>query len=392
MRTFLDFISSYMVYLYGVVGTTYGRMCFAVAEQPKYLQVADILRKEIAEGVFRDGQTLMTEEELRVRFDVSRQTIRQAIALLEDDGLVDRRRGSGTYVRHGPRRRQGTVHVGVVTTYITDYIFPSIVQGIESVLNENGVVMNLSATYNDSKTERNILERMMDGQVDGLIVEGSRTAKQTENEDLFKRLAERNIPVLFMNAYYPELANVPHVVMDDYGGGRIAAQEVLTRGYRKPGGMFKVDDLQGKERLRGFLDEMHSHGVAIPDDRLLLFGTEERMTLLNTREGKAFIERLKKHEADCVTCYNDIFAVSLMGALQQQGMKLPEEMGFIGFDNATYAEMASPKLTTLGHPKEAFGALVAEKLLRMISGEREKSVNMAWTLIERDSLPRVEKP
>ena len=55
-----------------------------MAEQPKYLQVADILRKEIAEGVFRDGQTLMTEEELRVRFNVSRQTIRQAIALLED--------------------------------------------------------------------------------------------------------------------------------------------------------------------------------------------------------------------------------------------------------------------------------------------------------------------
>ena len=117
-----------------------------MAEQPKYQQVADILRREIAEGVFRDGQTLMTEEELRVRFDVSRQTIRQAIALLEDDGLVDRRRGSGTYVRHGPRRRQGTVHVGVVTTYITDYIFPSIVSGIESVMNENGVVMNLSAT------------------------------------------------------------------------------------------------------------------------------------------------------------------------------------------------------------------------------------------------------
>ena len=90
---------------------------FTVAEQPKYLQVADILRKEIAEGIFRDGQTLMTEEELRQRFNVSRQTIRQAIALLEDDGLVDRRRGSGTYVRHGPRRRaQGTLHVGVVTT------------------------------------------------------------------------------------------------------------------------------------------------------------------------------------------------------------------------------------------------------------------------------------
>ena len=363
-----------------------------MAEQPKYLQVADILRKEIADGVFRDGQTLMTEEELRFRFDVSRQTIRQAIALLEEDGLVDRRRGSGTYVRHGPRRRQGTIHVGVVTTYITDYIFPSIVSGIESVLNENGVVMNLSATYNDSRTERNILERMMDGQVDGLIVEGARTAKQPENEDLFRRLAQRNIPVLFMNTYYPELVNVPHVVMDDYGGGRIAAREVLSRGYRKPGGMFKVDDLQGKERLKGFLDEMRDEGVIIPDERLLLFGTEQRMNWQNTPEGKAFVDRLVRHEADCMTCYNDVFASSLMSILQGRGMKLPEDMGFIGFDNATFAEMISPKLTTLGHPKEEFGALVAEKLLRMISGERERSVNMAWTLIERDSLPRVGRP
>jgi len=365
---------------------------FAVAEQPKYLQVADVLRKEIAEGVFRDGQTLMTEEELRFRFNVSRQTVRQAIALLEDDGLVDRRRGSGTYVRHGPRRRQGTIHVGVVTSYITDYIFPNIVSGIENVLNENDVIMNLSATYNDSRTERKILERMLEGQVDGLIVEGVQTAKQAENGALYKHFAERNIPVLFMNAYYPEMPNVPHVVMDDYGGGRIAAREVLSRGYRKPGGMFKVDDIQGKERLKGFLDEMNSQGVAISDERLLLFGTDERMNWQHTKDGKAFVERLKRHEIDCMTCYNDVFATSLMMILKKEGMNLPEEMGFIGFDNAVYAEIATPKLTTLGHPKEAFGALCAEKLLRMIGGERERSVNMAWTLIERDSLPRVEKP
>ena len=363
-----------------------------MAEKPKYLQVADILRREIAEGVFRDGQTLMTEEELRFRFNVSRQTVRQAIALLEDDGLVDRRRGSGTYVRHGPRRRQGTIHVGVVTTYITDYIFPSIVQGIESVLNEKGAVMSLSATYNNSRTERNILERMLDGQVDGLIVEGTRTAKRSENGDLYRRLAERNIPVLFMNGYYPEMARIPHVVMDDYGGGRTAAREVLNRGYRKPAGMFKTDDLQGQERLNGYLEEMRSRGVEVPEERLLLFGTEERMNLFYTPKGQAFVERLKNHEADCVVCYNDVFATSLMALLQQQGMVFPEEMGFIGFDNATFAELISPSLTTLGHPKEAFGALVAEKLLRMIDGEQERSVNMAWTLIERESLPRVDRP
>ncbi len=359
-----------------------------MAEQPKYLQVADILRKEIADGVFRDGQTLMTEEELRFRFDVSRQTIRQAIALLEEDGLVDRRRGSGTYVRHGPRRRQGTIHVGVVTTYITDYIFPSIVSGIESVLNENGVVMNLSATYNDSRTERDILERMLEGHVDGLIFEGTRTAKETPNADLFQRFAERNIPVLFINGYYPGMDRIPHLLMDDYGGGKMAAAVALDRGYTRPAGVFKTDDLQGAERLEGFTDEMKNRGVTVPQERILCFGTDERLTLFDTPAGQAFVRMLKNREADCVICYNDVFAATLMERLIRQDIRLPEDLGFIGFDNAAFSGVIRPTLTTLGHPKEEFGALAAEKILRMIGGEREKSVYMPWNLIERESLPR----
>lgn len=358
-----------------------------MAEQPKYLQVADVLRGEIADGVFRDGQALMTEEELRLRFGVSRQTVRQAIALLEDDGLVDRRRGSGTYVRHGPRRSQGTIRVGVVTTYITDYIFPSIVQGIESVLNENGVVMNLSATYNDSRTERSILERMMDGWVDGLIIEGTRTAHPAENADLYRRLTERNIPILFMNSYYPEMAKIPHVVMDDRAGGQQAVREALDRGYRRPACIFKTDDRQGQERLNGFLEEVRSRGMEIPPERMLTFGTEQRMTLMDTESGKAFVRMLLGGGADCVVCYNDAFAVTLATRLRQEGMKLPDELGLIGFDNAVFAEISEPGLTTLGHPKEAFGSLVAEKLLRMIGGQREDSSCVPWTLIERESLP-----
>ena len=357
-----------------------------------YLQVADTLRREIAEGVFRDGDTLMTEEELRLRFQVSRQTVRQAISLLEDDGLVDRRRGSGTYVRHGPRRRQGRIHVGVVTTYITDYIFPNIVSGIEGVLNRSGAVMSLSATYNDRRIEREVLERMLDGRVDGLIVEGARTAEETPNRDLYRHLAERNIPLIFLNAYYPDMDRAPHVVMDDYGGGRQAAREALSRGYRKPGGMFKVDDMQGRERARGFRDELEAQGVAMPPENLMLFGTEERMTWTETEKGRELIARLlQRREIDCMVCYNDAFAAGLMMALEEAGMRLPEEMGFIGFDDAMFSGMTRPGLTTLAHPKEAFGVLAAEKLMRMIAGGKEDSVSMPWTLTERESLPRVDR-
>ncbi len=362
-----------------------------MAEQPKYLQVADTLRQEIADGIFRDGQTLMTEEELRMRFDVSRQTIRQAISLLEADGLVDRRRGSGTYVRHGPRRRQGIIHVGVITTFITDYIFPSIAQGMEAVLNENGAVLSLNAMYNDVKTERNILERMLEEPVDGLIMEGCRTAKETPNRDVLARFAQRNIPVLFVNGYYPGMEHIPHVVMDDYKGGRMAAGTALDKGYTRPAGLFKTDDLQGRERLKGFLDELRARGIEVPEERLLCFSTEERNDLCDSAKGLALQDVLMRHEADCLICYNDIFASQFMASLKARGMKIPEELGVIGFDNATFSAILQPALTTLGHPKDRFGALAAQKMLRMIAGERESSVSVDWTLIERDSLPAKAK-
>ena len=125
----------------------------------------------------------------------------------------------------------------------------------------------------------------------------------------------------------------------------------------------------------------------MPEERLLCFSTEERNDLVDSPKGKALLELLERDEADCLICYNDIFAAQFMAKLQEQGMKIPERLGIIGFDNATFSGMLHPSLTTLGHPKEAFGALAARKMLRMIAGEKEESVSMPWTLIERDSLP-----
>lgn len=361
-----------------------------MAEQPKYLQVAETLRREIANGVFRDGQTLMTEEDLRMRFNVSRQTVRQAISLLEADGLVDRRRGSGTYVRHGPRHRSGPIHVAVITTYITDYIFPNIVSGIESVLNENGCMMALSATYNDPKLERTILERLLQYQPDGLIVEGARTARDNPNMDLYRQFVERNIPMVFINGFYDELKNVPHVVMDDYGGGRLAARELMRRGYRSLACVFKSDDRQGPERERGFMDELSVYGLEIPPERILHFTTEDRMNLFYQEKGRDFVRDIcRKGAVDGLCCYNDAFAAGLVQVMSERGIRFPSDVGVISFDNSSYAEMCHPGLTTFGHPKEAFGATAAEKLLRMIGGEKERSVNLSWTLVERDSLPAV---
>ena len=350
--------------------------------EPKYRSLADALRRDIATGRFRDGDALATEAALRERFGVSRQTVRQAIALLEEDGLVVRRQGSGTYVSHGPRRRTGAMHVGVITTYITDYIFPSIVRGIEGVLSGENCVMSLSATYNRTDRERELLTRMLDASVDGLIVEGTKTALENPNIGLYERLRERNIPVVFINGYYDSLSNPVCVVMDDEGGGRMAAQTLLERGHRYIGGVFKADDMQGVKRHQGCVSALS----ACPGARCeaLWFTTETRGDLWRMPDGQAFLRRAQAMSG--VVCYNDEVALGLLESLRGLGLRVPGSLSIVSFDNSAYAGVCHPGLTTLAHPKDAFGREAAERLLSLMAGHGAQSLVMPWTLVERESV------
>ena len=353
--------------------------------EPKYQFVAESLRHDIATGRYQDGDALLTEAELKVKFGVSRQTVRQAIALLESDGLVNRRRGSGTYVTHGPRKHGGVMSVGVITTYITDYIFPSIVRGLESVLSAENCIMSLSATYNRADHERSLLQRILETPPDGLIVEGTKTALPNPNTALYEKLWERNIPFVFINGYYPQLPRATYVVTDDLEGGRMATAYLADRGYVRIGGIFKSDDMQGHLRYQGFSAEMQDRGLQVRDENVCWFSTENKKRFLRDETGAEFMKSLQ-NGVEAVVCYNDEIALELMEVLAEKGMTVPADISLVSFDNSQYASICHPKLTSLAHPKDLFGRVAAEKLLNMMSGKKETSAVLPWEMIERESV------
>ena len=353
--------------------------------EPKYQYVAEILRHDIASGHYKDGEALLTEAELKQKFGVSRQTVRQAISLLENDGLVIRRRGSGTYVNHGARKHSGMLNVGVITTYITDYIFPSIVRGIESALSAESCIMSLSATYNRTDHERSLLQRVLETPLDGLIVEGTKTALPNPNTALYEKLWERNIPVVFINGYYPQLPNAISVVTDDLQGGRMAAAYLADRGYTRIGGVFKSDDMQGHLRYQGFSDELQSRGLRVRDEAVCWFTTENKRRFLSDETGTEFVRSLEEN-VEAVVCYNDEIALELLKLLDEKGILVPADLSIVSFDNSAYAGVCHPKLTSLSHPKDEFGRIAAKKLIHMINGKHEASSILPWVMVERDSV------
>lgn len=127
---------------------------------PKYAQVKEEICSWLNQGKIQPDEKLPTENELMQQFGVSRHTIRKAIGDLVSQGLLYSVQGGGTFV--ASRTAKSAMHsnktIGVITTYISDYIFPSIIRGIESYLSEQGYSMLLTSTNNNTESERAALK------------------------------------------------------------------------------------------------------------------------------------------------------------------------------------------------------------------------------------------
>lgn len=176
----------------------------SVASMKKYESVAAAIGTDIENGKNPEGTVLPTEERLTAMFSVSRQTVRRALAILSDNGQIIKRQGSGSVVR-SKRLAPRTGKIAVIATYISDYIFPGQLRAVEEVLSENLYIAVLSATRNRVCNERSILEELLKDPVDGILIEGTKSALPNPNFDMYSRLTEMKIPIVFFNGYYPEL-------------------------------------------------------------------------------------------------------------------------------------------------------------------------------------------
>jgi len=337
----------------------------------KYTSVAEKLRNDILSGAFPPGKRLPSDHELMYQTGFSRHTVRQAINVLEHEGLVYRVRGSGTYIRDTVHR-QVTHNIAVITTYIGEYIFPEILKGIDCTLSENGYASMLYATYNRVENERKILGELLTKPIDGIIVEGTKTALPNPNIDRYQALQKQGIPMVFINGFYPELHRIPHVVSDDRSGGKTACRYLLDRGCRRIAGIFKSDDIQGHRRYAGYAEAILGCDRTLHDELVFWFTTENRDEVLS-----ATLHKLET--CDGVVCYNDEVALRIAQAVHAGKIK---PLLIASFDHSTYASLSPEPVFSLDSPKADIGSHAAEKLLELLRSRRSASAVLPWKVLE----------
>ncbi len=354
---------------------------------PKYQSLANDLRLQIETGKYARSDLLPTEFSIAEEYQVSRQTVRQALAILARDGLIEKRQGSGSHICR--QEVSGTAvptrSIAVLTTYISDYIFPSILREVENVLSRNRCAPLLFATQNQVSNERKVLQTLLGlSKLDGMLVEGTKTRLPNPNLDLYQKLIQQGIPLVFMNGNYPELSNTVSVLDDNYGGSQQLVHYLYQKGHRKIAGIFKSDDIQGHGRYAGYTDALRDLALPMEDHQICWYSTEDKERLLS---GEPLPEEMIRILDGCtaVVCYNDEIASRLVSTLIKRGIRVPEDVAVVSFDNSQYSELSPVRITSLSHGTYNVGRMAAESLIQLLNGDICSSQVAPWILKEKES-------
>ena len=334
---------------------------------PKYAQIAEYFKNLIKSAEIIYDEKLPSESELVEKFKVSRHTVRQALMDLEKEGYIYKEHGKGTFCCFKEKKDEKKT-IAVITTYISNYIFPPIISGIEEVLSSAGYTLTLFNTNNEKQKEKEYLQKVIDEDVVGLIIEPTMSALENTNLELYKELEKKDIEYIMINAKYDEL-NPAYVVMDDVEGGRIITDYLLQIGHREIAGIFKNDDLQGVNRQLGYKNALTQYGINTNYEYIGEYGTNE-VNFFPYEFTSNLLRKDKRPSA--IVCYNDQIAIQVLQAIRDMGFRVPEDISIVGYDDSDIATATEIKLTTIKHPKDEMGKRVARFLINMIRTKGDK--------------------
>ncbi|MFD1449019.1 GntR family transcriptional regulator [Oceanobacillus profundus] len=341
--------------------------------KPKYQYqvIMDDIKSKILSGEYNILEQIPTESALQETYNVSRHTVRKAILELSNEGFLRSEKGSGTYVSNQYQSKStgnsNNKTIGVITTYISDYIFPSIIRGIEGRLNKDNYSLLLASTNNDVEQEKKALEMMLSYGVDGLIVEPTKSNLYNPNIAYYLSFIEQDIPFIMINAYYEEL-DVPFLCLDDVQSSYLATKEMISKGHTQIGLISKADDLQGKFRMKGYIKALGEAKLSFQPEHVFSYNTETKPDLYANLK-KFLIEN--RDVLTAIVCYNDEVGFVVVNLCRQLGISIPEELSIIGQDNSYIAQNANTKLTTLTHPQEEMGHDAADWVIKKLQGRKD---------------------
>jgi GntR family transcriptional regulator of arabinose operon len=362
---------------------------------PLYLQIYDGLRQRIVDGEWQHGETLPSEPELCQVFGVARGTVRQALAALETNGYISRQRGRGTYVtwnRSSVRPARSRVgQIGFVVPYVRDSYVTTILLGVERAASDQGLSVTFKHVDNSLEKQAAVVQELVEHGCAGIIVYPVDSIHASPLDDLIRT----GYPIVLVDRYLRGVAS-DYVISDHFGGALRATQHLVRLGHRHIGFVTWADPAISMEhRLAGYQRALSEAGLPADPARILEVASYPAID-------KAALKDFLLRNANGMTAAfaaNDQIALAIYEAARQAGIRIPEALAVVGFDDLEFTSHLDVPLTTVAQSAFTIGEQAVEALLRRLRGEVVgwQQIILPTRLVIRESCgfklgPRVDAP
>lgn len=345
-------------------------------------QLTGLITRNLEQGI----TTLPTEAQLCADYGVSRQTVRAALAVLRQNGLIESRQGSGSFATgRSPVFSENRIPILIASSQ--EYIYPHLLTDIRTSLSEKGYQLDVLPTDNRINIERTHLLSLLEHPPRGLIVEGTKSALPTPNLDLYERLKAAGTRLLFLHGCCSSLSGEVCIKDDNYYGGYLLAGHLANLGHTRIAGLFKLDDAQGPERYLGAACCLRDLGLTLKDENVGWFVTSDLEALQKKQDTRFLAAYSKERLSGCTAaiCYNDEIAYWLVKELSYAGIRVPRDVSIVCFDNSYLSDLSRVRITTLTHRPHEMGRRVADTMVQLLKGVPAISQELPWELVRKES-------
>ncbi|AMP97864.1 LacI family transcriptional regulator [Pedobacter cryoconitis] len=266
-----------------------------------------------------------------------------------------------TYARSLRTRKSETI--AVVLPEITDHFFALVINGIETVAREKGYHVLIYLTHEDYNREKEILDYIKKGRIDGLLIS---VTKNTIATNHIAAMEQENIPVIFFDRVMEQM-QLPMVVTNDFESCYQATQHLLTCGCKKISVCTISTNLEiSKQRILGYQKAMTDNNIPLEETHVLFCDDDTQCydQLYNTLKAK--------NRPDGLLAIVDKLTLPIYLACEKLNLKIPQDLQVISFSNNPTAGILNPSLTTISQPAFLIGQTAAILLLNSLDPKNNK--------------------
>jgi len=312
------------------------------------------------------GDAIPSERELAQTYEVSRVTVRRALSDLVDEGFLRTEDRRGTFVND---LSKGTTWlpnserrlVGVLLCRTANFFSERLLRGIDDISHELGYNVVFGSTDENSTRATQQIERMADEGVAGFIIVPLAADHYREiNDKLFKQIRSKRLPFVLLDCYVPG-SGVDTVVSDNFDGAYRATQHLVEQGHRHISFIGYLNTSSQEERINGYQKCLRDNGV-FPDEKLIF--------RIRPEDVKATVARAVRDNPEITAFFavNDGKAMLAWEGLREIGMRVPEDVALVGYDNMYGSTGPGALLTTTEQPLYEEGRQACEMLLERLGG------------------------